>query len=271
MKILDNMKIKEFDKPESNFTELESCFIMLNNTAIRIKNAVEFQEDVFEKLLKILSDYEKEVKEKNNNQPIPEEEFKQEFLKTMETNPEVIEVKKLSSILMEYLIINLSRLLEIHPTLAKNLREMGEEMLEKSLQDFWQPIQKQAKRIKRWRNKIVAHADKKAKNILTYPEVDENYEFFPREIFLMSVCVLLYTAGISRNVPEFADAIKSHTRYTRYPKNIFTIFEWQETHKELGQLVENAKKTLEKNGYYNEIDEISGRKYPRKFFESKIM
>lgn len=219
------MKIKESDKPESNFTELESCFIMLNNTATLIKNAVEFQDNVFEKLLKITSDYEKEIKEKYNNQSITEEEFKQEFLKTMETNPEVIKVKKLSSILMDYLIINLSKLLEIHPTLAKNLRETGEEMLEKSLQDFWQPIQKQAERIMEWRNKIVAHADERTKKILTYPEVDKNYEFFPREVFLMSVCALLYTAGISRNVPEFTGAIESHKRYTRYPKNAFKIIE----------------------------------------------
>jgi len=265
------MKIKESDKPESNFTELESCLIMLNHVAICIKNAVEFQEDGFEKLLKITSDYEKGIKEKYNNQPITEEEFEQEFLKTMQANPEVTEVKKLSPILMDYLIINLSRLLEIHPILAKNLREIGEEMLEKSLQDFWQPIQKQAERIMTWRNKIVAHADERAKKILTYPEVDENYEFFPREVFLMSVCALLYTAGISRNIPESVASIESHKRYTRYPKNAFKIVEWQETHKELGQLIENAKKTLEKNGYYNGIDEISGRKYPRKFFESKTM
>jgi len=259
----------ETNKPKNSehyFTELESCFNTLNNIGIHLKNTVEFLDDVFEKFLKISDEFEIEYKREKGTSKIPKEEFEREFWKSMNSNPEIVKGKKYSMILLEHLIINLYKLIEIHPTLVKNLKKMDEDLLEKSLQDFWQPIQNQEKRIKNWRNKIIAHAEYSAKKMVTYPKVDENFESFPEKIHLLSNYGILYISGISLNIPEFKNAIESHQRQMKYPKNVFKIIEWEMNQVKIGKLIKIVKKTLEKNGYQNEIDEILGRKYPRSKF-----
>jgi len=254
----------ESKNTEPNFTELESCFNTLNDIGITLKNTIKFQDDIFEKFSKIINNFEMEYKGKKVTPEKQHEEFKREFMKSMNDNPEIDKGKKHSMIFLQLLIINLYKLIEIHPTLIKNLKKMDEEKLEKSLQDFWQPIQKQEKRIRDWRNNIVAHAKDSAKKMTTFSKIDENFQSFPKEIHLLATCAILYISGISRNVPEFSNAIAALQRQMKYPKNAYLVSEWYEIQNEIGTLIENVKKTLKKNGYNNKIDFISGTKYPRK-------
>lgn len=257
------------NEPETQFSPLENCLIVLNHTINNLISAVQFQDDGIKELKQKILDFANDnPAEKINPQGLSQEEIAKKFLTLMNADPEIKKIKRLSMILYEYSIINLRKLLEIHPTLVKHLRELEEEELEISLQDFWQPIQKLEKRIIDWRNKFIVHANYNAKKHLKYTDIDENYEFLPKEIFFASICAILYCSGIAQNLIEFSSAIDTHQRQIQYEKNAFKVVEWENVHKELGQIIKKAKKTLKKNGYNSKIEFIAGRKYP-KLFESE--
>lgn len=254
------------EKFKVEFTSLEACILVFNNTMNNLINAVKFQDDATAKLNAKLLDYAK-----NENLPkIPTDEegtkLARRLVERLNAEPETIDIKSLSMILYEYTIINLRKLLEIHPILVRHLEELGEIELERSLQDFWQPIEKLKKRILQWRNKFAAHAKDNAEKHLKFTDIDEKYEFLPKEIFFASICAILYGSGIAVNLIEYSNTIKSHNRQIHYERNAFKIFEWENTHKEIGELIKKVKKVLEKNGYKNNIEYIGKRKYPRKNF-----
>lgn len=229
---------------DNEFSEMESCIIILNLTANHLTTAVQIMNDSIAKLDEHIILYSEGI----------------------DPDGEIRDSKNMFLIAYEYAILNLFKLLEIHPLLVRHLKESGYESLELALQEVWKPIQKIEKRIRDWRNKYIAHAKNNAKKLEIYTDFDENYSELPREVFVASVNAILYCGAISSNMElEYSYAIEKFQRHVQYERNAFKIAEWKDTHKDFKIIFKNLKDALEKNGYDGDIIHIEQMLFSRNF------
>lgn len=245
------------------FNSLESCIIMLNYTVNHLRNIIELQDSGFDKMAKLVDNFVSTQPKKIQDGKFNKKDI-QQGIEKLNQNYEIKKIKTIARIVHDYTVINLYNLLEIHPILVKHLNNMNEIELEKSLQDLWNPIQKLQPRIRKWRNKIIAHAEDIAKKHKPLYEIDEDYEQFGNEIFFATLCAVMYCSAISLNLPEYGNSIASHRRQIQYAKNSFTMTEWKNTHNRFSILTDQVMQNLKNNGYLHHIKFKIDKKYPRK-------
>jgi hypothetical protein len=208
---------------------LQSCFLQLNHILFRLTWANDLQE-----------------------------KLNQEMEKVYETNNPLEESNRINAqsvMILDYILLNLDQLLEIHDTqLGKVLKEIDFVDLLKHLKNLWVPINGLRGKIVLWRNNYVAHSVNQAINFHSLSEIDPDYNNTIKKTFFASRLATLYISTIFSNLnSDYKIAISSgklriELHGGKWAWNDFTS-DWEKMKKNERELKEQTDKILQKNGY----------------------
>jgi hypothetical protein len=111
-------------------------------------------------------------------------------------------VNPLFDIMFENMVLQLYKLYEMQPILAKCLVDVSKKDLLKALKEPWRSIYKWHDKIYEWRNKIVSHSKEQSLMHIPYHNLDPDYNKTRIGVVSVSRYAVLYIWGIVGNVSE---------------------------------------------------------------------
>jgi hypothetical protein len=115
---------------------------------------------------------------------------------------------RLKDNLFDLLVLRLYQLFEIHSILGKTLNQYNKKLIP-ILKQQWQVIENEKKIIIKWRDELVAHSGKRAKDFQLYVELDPNYFTNIEKILKMSRLAVIYIWSLHANLfTEYQEAWK---------------------------------------------------------------
>ncbi len=171
-------------------------------------------------------------------------------IKNIEKTPERKKNDALLTILFEYIVLNLDQLIEAHPIIAKNLHDEGFIELEKALNKLWKPIQDKDEKIRHWRDKYVAHSQKRTIEYISSTDIDTDYFETQKEIFRLSRLGTFYISGVFENFEhDYKEAMRIHKEIVSKLKPAQMHEQWEEMKKYTNEILLETTTDLKKAGY----------------------
>ena len=162
---------------------------------------------------------------------------------------------RLKDMLFENIVIKLYKLFEVHSIIGKSMVILGKQKIMSLLKPFWKKILSHESMITQWRNEIVAHSGKRAKDFKLFTEVDPDYFNNIQIILKVSRYAVIYLWALRGNLlSEYDNA------YEKKDKKMEN-FEWINTEDLLVNLIYDEKK------FFNEINKtLEDNKLPKTIF-----
>jgi len=156
--------------------------------------------------------------------------------------------------LFERLVINLYNLKEAHGEFKGYIQSKGLEGLEKSLEDCWNPIEDQCELIAKWRNQILAHGKTWNKDIIFAITDITTDTFEARQIIhLCAAYAVIYTQGITKNIPDYQEALKAFIGKHQDIPN-FNYKDYLKLKPQIEKILEESKSRLQRDGFNSDIE-----------------
>lgn len=167
--------------------------------------------------------------------------------------PQSLDKKKNDAILLilfEYIILNIDQLIDIHPTIARLIKEESFIDLIKSLNKIWKPIQEGASKIRKWRNLHVAHSGESVSEYMNPSLLDPDYFETQKEIFHFSRLATFYIEGIFENFDfDYKSAMQVQKKVVAELKPAQMHEQWEEMKKITNKILIDSKKDVIKAGF----------------------
>lgn len=154
-------------------------------------------------------------------------------------------------ILFDHIILQLDQLLEIEPFIQlAEVKTYPSHELTKSLKKIIEPIQIMEKKIRIFRNNLVAHVKDQVFDFKPMQKLDPDYNNTLRQINLLSRLAVCYILGLFANLPDYALAmIEKENLSNDIEADVEFIEWWAKMKEEEKGIIERTNEVLRKNGF----------------------